>query len=230
MGAVAGMTNPARHANADLRSAKGAFNLRSMSSLRTFAALFLCCGLAAAALLAQSTPPAAAPAEERLRIDRSKSYVDVDVSATLDSFTGRLERYDAQVGVDASGRVKTATFAFTFTDLKTGKPDRDARMIEWLGGGEPTGRFSLGVLALAPDGQGQANGRLTMNGRTDRVEFPVIVKRAEDTYTITGSVTVDYRNWGLKILRFMGLRKVSPEVKVRFQLVGMLPPLPATDE
>jgi len=179
------------------------------------------------ALIGQ-TPAAetATPAERLLRMDRSRSYVDIDVSATLDSFTGRLERYDAKVGVDANDRIRTAQFSFKFTDLKTGKAERDARMIDWLGGGEPKGAFSLGVLALAPDGQGQANGRLTFHGKTERVEFPVLVKREEDTYTITGSVTLDYRDWGLKILRFMGIRKVDPEVKVRFQLVGELPPAP----
>ncbi len=221
------MAKPVRGANADLlRSALRPFNLRPMPTLRFVSTVLL----AAFAGVIAAANPAAAPVEQLLRIDRSKSYIDVDVSATLDSFTGRLERYDARIPVDANGRIRTATFGFKFADLKTGKPDRDARMLEWLGGGDPQGQFSLGVLALAPDGQGQANGRLTFNGRTDRVEFPVVVRRVDDTYTITGAVTVDYRNWGLKVLRYMMVRKVSPEVKIRFQLVGTLPPPPATEE
>ena len=198
-------------------------------SLLRFLAVFALLGCVAFAS-AQAPAVAPAPAETLLRIDRSKSYVDVDVKSTFDSFTGRLDRYDAKVGVDANGRVKTAVFAFKFADLKTGNTTRDARMIEWLGGGDPVGTFSLGVLAIAPDGQGQANGRLTFNGRTERVEFPVLVKRVEDTFTITGAVTIDYRNWGLKVLRLMAVQKVSPDVKIRFQMVGELPAPAATSE
>jgi len=197
--------------------------------LRFPTALLFSCLLPLACWAQAPAPAPAAPVEQRLRVDRARSYVDVDVEATLDSFTGRLERYDAQIGVDAGGRIKTAVLQFKFSNLKTGKAERDARMLEWLGGGEPAGVFSLGVLALAPDGQGQANGRLTFHGTTERVEFPVLIVQRDGTYTITGRVTFDYRNWGLKALRFMGVRKVKPEVTVRFQFVGELPAAPVEE-
>ena len=168
-------------------------------------------------------PLTLAAADRGLKIDRTRSFVDVDVKVTMGSFTGRLEHYDANVTVDDMGKPKGAIFAFRFDDLKTGKTDRDAAMIEWLGGGHPTGRFEVGVLALTPDGQGQVSGRLSFHGSAQLVEFPVNATLTDGTYTITGSTVIDYRQWGLKIIRKAGLIKVDPNVTIRFKLVGAPP-------
>ncbi len=176
--------------------------------------------LLAAAL---SVPFALSAADQVLKLVRDKSFVDVDVKATVNSFTGRLEKYQADLTTDAAGKVKTAKFTFRFADLKTGKPDRDQKMLEWLGSPDATGEFELGMLALAPNGLGQVTGKLTFHGHTERIEFPLEVKREGGTYTITGAVTIDHRTWGLKVIRMMALVKVDPEVKVRFQIVGELP-------
>ncbi|MDP2137891.1 MAG: hypothetical protein Q8J74_08555, partial [Candidatus Didemnitutus sp.] len=74
-----------------------------------------------------------------LKIDRTRSFVDVDVKATVDSFTGRLDRYQAVLELDGTGKIKSSRLDFRFADLKTGKTDRDAQMMEWLGGGDPSG-------------------------------------------------------------------------------------------
>lgn len=170
-------------------------------------------------------------AERPLKIDRSRSFVDVDVDATK-NFTAHLDAYQAQVTVDDAGKIKTAVFTFKFADLKTGNTDRDAHMIEWLGGGEPEGRFELGNLAVTPNGIGQASGRLIFHGVTERIEFPVEVTKADGAYTVTGETTLDYRNWKLKKIRKALLFTVEPEVKVRFKLTGEpgepLPPAPPT--
>lgn len=172
-------------------------------------------------LLAALLLPLAAPAAERpLKIDRSRSFVEADVDATK-NFTARLDAYDAAVTVDDAGRIRGAVFTFKFTDLKSGNDSRDADMIKWLGGGAPEGRFELGNLALAPDGQGQASGRLIFHGVTERIEFPVNVSRADGAHTITGETTIDYRNWKLKVIRKALLFTVAPEVKIRFKLTGM---------
>lgn len=166
-------------------------------------------------------------AERPLKIDRSRSFVDVDVDATK-NFTAHLDAYDARILVDDAGKVKSALFTFKFTDLKTGNTDRDADMIQWLGGGVPEGRFELGNLAVTPNGQGQASGRLIFHGVTERIEFPVEVTKADGAYTVTGEVTLDYRNWGLKKIRKALLFTVEPEVQVRFKLTGEPgEPLPA---
>jgi polyisoprenoid-binding protein YceI len=165
-------------------------------------------------------PLGLAAAERSLKVDRTRSYVDVDVKATIDSFTARLEVYDLRATVDDKDRIKTAVLAFKFADLKTGKAERDAGMIEWLGGGDPVGRFELGLLALTPSGQGEVSGNLTFHGQTTLVEFPVNIERAGADYTITGTATIDYRHWGLKVFRKLGVMKVDPEVKIRFKFTG----------
>ena len=171
------------------------------------------------ALLLLFSPLALVAAERPLKIDRARTFIDVDVDSTV-NFTAHLDVYETKFTVDNSGRIKTGVFTFNFADLKTGKPERDARMIEWLGGGVPQGRFELGNLAVTPDGQGQASGRLTFHDLTERVEFPVNIVRADGTYTITGETTIDYRTWNLKIIRVALLLKVNPEVKIRFKLTG----------
>ncbi|MBI2518074.1 MAG: YceI family protein [Opitutae bacterium] len=178
-------------------------------------------------LFALVLPLAALAADRTLKVDKTRSFVDVDGKSTLRDFSGRLDTYDARLMVDDAGKIKGATLAFKFTDLKTGDKGRDADMIKWLGGGTPEGRFELGILALAPDGQGQVTGKLTFHGQTQLVEFPVNVLRADDTYTITGETVVNYTNWGLKIIRKLGLAKVDPEVKIRFKFIATPPePLP----
>ncbi len=158
-------------------------------------------------------------AERTLKIDRSRSFVDVDVDATK-NFTAHLDAYEARVGVDDTGKIKNAVFTFKFTDLKSGNESRDADMIKWLGGGVPEGHFELGNLALTPDGQGQASGRLVFHGVTERIEFPVNVTKTNGAFTITGETTIDYRHWNLKVIRKALVFTVSPEVKIRFKMTG----------
>jgi len=164
-------------------------------------------------------PLASLAAERSLKVDRGRSFVDVDVDATV-NFTAHLDVYDVRLTVDDSGKIKSGIFTFKFADLKTGKPERDARMIEWLGGGLPAGRFELGNLAVTPDGQGQASGRLIFHEVTERIEFPVNIERADGTYTITGETTIDYRTWDLKVIRTAFVMKVNPRVKIRFKFTG----------
>lgn len=165
-------------------------------------------------------PLLAIAAERPLKIDRSRSFVDVDVDATK-NFTAHLDAYDAEVRIDDNGKIKTAVFTFKFTDLKSGNESRDADMIQWLGGGAPDGRFELGNLAVTPNGQGQASGRLIFHGVTERIEFPVEVTKADGAYSVTGETTIDYRNWNLKVIRKAFLFTVAPEVKIRFKLTGV---------
>ena len=164
-------------------------------------------------------PLALIAAERPLKIDKGRTFIDVDVDAAV-NFTAHLDAYDAKVNVDDSGKIKSAIFTFKFTDLKTGKADRDSKMIDWLGGGVPEGRFELGNLAVTPDGQGQASGRLIFHDVAERIEFPVNIVRVDGAYTITGETTIDYRTWNLKVIRIAFVTKVSPEVKIRFKLTG----------
>lgn len=163
-------------------------------------------------------PLVLAAAERPLKIDRGRSFVDVDVDATK-NFTAHLDAYDAKV-MEEAGKIKSAVFTFKFADLKSGNTTRDADMIEWLGGGSPEGRFELGNLAVTPNGIGQASGRLIFHGVTERIEFPVTVTREDGAFVITGETTIDYRNWKLKIIRKAFLFTVDPEVRIRFKFTG----------
>lgn len=165
-------------------------------------------------------PLASFAAERFLKPDPSRSYVDVDVKVTIGDFTAHLDAYDLRAIVDDKKGMKSATLSFKFSDLKTGEAERDQSMIAWLGGGEPTGKFESGIVALTPDGQGRVSGYLTMHDQKALVEFPVNVTKSGGDYVLTGEATIDYRNWGLKVLRKAGLIKVSPEVKVRFKFTG----------
>ena len=80
-------------------------------------------------------PLLAVAAERPLKIDRARSFVDVDVDATK-NFTAHLDAYAATV-LEEAGKIKSAVFTFKFADLKSGNTDRDADMIKWLGGGKP---------------------------------------------------------------------------------------------
>lgn len=179
--------------------------------------------LAALSLALTRLLAADAPTAKTVKLDKEKCFIDVDVKATVDSFTGHLDRYDLTVPVDASGKIKDAVLNFKFADLKTGKPDRDKAMLEWLGNPDAAGNFDLGLLALAPDGQGQASGKLAFHDDTQFVEFPVHITVKDGVYTVTGQTTIDYRRWGLKKIRKFGVMTVDPEVTIRFQFVGSLP-------
>jgi len=175
-------------------------------------------------LVAALGPALLAAAERPLKIDHSRSFVEVDVKSTLKNFTAHLDTYEVEMNVDDSGKIKNAVLQFKFTDLRTGDDKRNSDMIRWLGGGAPTGKFELGILAVAPDGQGQVTGKLTFHSTTKLIEFPVNVARDGGTYTITGNPTIDYRDWDLKVIK-MGLKyvlntEVGHDVRIRFKFVG----------
>ena len=54
-------------------------------------------------------------ADRTLKVDPARSYVDVDVGSTIDSFTAHLDAYALRATVDDKGRVKTAALTFRFT-------------------------------------------------------------------------------------------------------------------
>lgn len=175
-------------------------------------------------LLAAAGLSLAQAGEQSLKLDTLRSTVEIQVKATVDSFTGSLEAYRAEVKVlPESGRVTQAWLTFRFADLKTGKVKRDAAMLEWMGSEHPDGRFELDTLE-AVQGRLMARGRLTLHGVTQAIEFPVTLTTDLRVYAIDGEVGIDTRRHGLPIIRMLGLLKVDPQVRVRFHLQGELPP------
>jgi len=181
------------------------------------------------ALLA-GTLGAASAAERPLTIDLPHSRVDIVVRASVDSFTGRLERFEPRVGIDEAGRVVSARFAFRFREVATGKPKRDEAMHGWQKTDEyPEGGFVLTSLEHVADSSGRclARGQLTFHGVTREITFPASVIQDGSLYSIDGDATVDIREFGLPaIVKFLVL-KVDPQVHVRFHLQGR-DPVPET--
>ncbi len=166
-------------------------------------------------------------AEQPLVIDLAASRVDVAVRASVDSFTGRLERFAPAVAVGDDGRVVSARLAFQFRDVVTGKAGRDQAMHKWQATEKfPDGLFVLTSLEPAPaPGAGLvAIGRLTLHGMTRDLRFPISVLREGGRHVIDGDATIDTREFGLPVIRMLALLKVDPLVHVRFHLEGRTTP------
>lgn len=174
--------------------------------------------LAGVALLAASLGVNAA--ERPLLFDPAQSTVDVVVKATVDSFTGKLSAYQLTGAVDEQGRVAAARLDFHFRDVLTGKAKRDAAMHEWQRTKEfPDASFVLTSLG-AENGVTRAFGRLTFHGVTRELSFPVTIARDGAVYAIDGDAPIDTREFGLPVIRMMGLLKVDPVVHVKFHFQG----------
>lgn len=180
-------------------------------------ALLLAAILAGAAVSAVAAP---------LEIDYKQSKIDVDVSATIDSFTGHLEKYSGSVDCDPStNRPAKAEVTFNFADLKTGKTDRDAEMLKWLNySNTPTARFTLTGWTRS-GATNLALGQFTFHGVTNELSMPVTVTNAVATgnWDIAGTADFDYRTFNLPKIRKMLMLTVDPHLKVKFHLVGKLP-------
>jgi polyisoprenoid-binding protein YceI len=171
----------------------------------------------AAASLGSLLPGLAA----RLEYDPAASRIEVVVKATVDSFTARLENFDPEVSFGPDGRVATARVRFRFADVKTGKEKRDRAMHEWQQTDRfPGGEFELTALNPGPEGRWQAEGRLHFHGQTKPLSFPVAIGAQDGIFRIDGEAVVDTREFGLPVIRMMGLLKVDPLVRVRFHLQG----------
>jgi polyisoprenoid-binding protein YceI len=165
-------------------------------------------------------------ADRTLAIDPAQSRVDVVVKASVDSFTGKLARFDPQIAVGGDGRVSAARLAFNFRDVETGKAGRDKAMHKW----QETDKFPDALFVLtsleaagAPAAGLLAIGRLTLHGVARELRFPVSVFREAETYAIDGDATIDTREYGLPVIRMLALLKVDPLVHVKFHLQGRLP-------
>ncbi|AOS46397.1 YceI-like domain protein [Lacunisphaera limnophila] len=172
-------------------------------------------------LVAASLGTALSGGSAPLTFDPAASRVEVVVKATVDSFTGRLEKFEPEVTLGADGQIATARLRFRFADVKTGKEKRDRAMHEWQQTDRfPDGEFELATLTPAPDGRWLATGRLTFHGQTRPLDFPVTLKWQGPAATIDGEAQIDTREFGLPVIRMMGLLKVDPLVLVRFHLEG----------
>lgn len=153
--------------------------------------------------------------------DREQSRLDVLVKATFDSFTARLEHWEPHLEFDANAHITGARVRFAFADLKTGKEKRDRAMLDWEEASRfPEGEFVLDHLTPDANGRSRAEGRLTIHGVTRPLAFPVTILADGPLCAVDGEALIDTREFGLPVIRMMGLLKVDPQVRVRFHLQG----------
>lgn len=165
---------------------------------------------------------AATAAERALTVDLRQSRIEIIVKATMDSFTGRLDRYEPTIIIEDQG-VVSARICFQFKDVFTGKAKRDEAMHEWQNTTTfPEGAFVLSSLTPGAAGEGGlvARGQLTLHATTRELAFPVSVQRDGALYAIDGEATLDTREFGLPVFRAFAVLKVDPMVRVRFHLQG----------
>lgn len=181
-------------------------------------------------LLLAALPPGRAGTEVRpaalqpLELDAARSSVGVAVKATFDSFEGRVDRYETEILVDPERRsVERAQFSFDFADLRTGRPRRDRDLLEWSDNRRhPVVRFRLERLERSDGAPTLARGQLEIHGVRHEVAFPVSFLVDGPLCSIDGVVQLDYRDFGLPLIRKFLLLTVDPLLQVRFHLQGRL--------
>jgi polyisoprenoid-binding protein YceI len=171
---------------------------------------------------------AAGPAHAgQLELDAARSRVEFAVAATVDSFTGQLRKHEVEVTLGPAGEVTAARFRFRCADLATGKDARDAAMQRWLeSAAHPEAEFTLDQLQQGSEGVAGwlAKGRLRLHGVERGLWFPVTVAAEGPERVIAGEATLDTREHGLPVIRMLGLLKVDPLVRVKFELRGRVNP------
>lgn len=172
-----------------------------------------------AALLVACMPAGAAT----LRVDKTRSRIHVDASATGHDFTGTLKDFTAK-GSGEKSTLDPSGFElqWSFKDLKTGDEKRDHEMIKWLGGGDPKGSFKFTKSWTEKNGTKKAMGTLTIHGVSKTIAFPFTATADGDWVTIDGTASLNYKNHKLELIRSMGFMTVDPSLVVRFHLVGKI--------
>lgn len=169
--------------------------------------------------LSLALAPLARSEAKHLSVNRSLSRIEIAVKATMDSFVGKLTTYESDIQVNDQGEIVSARLTFHFRDVLTGKEGRDKAMHTWQHTDEfPDGSFVFTRLENSPEGAAVAEGQLTLHGVTRSVRFPLAIARQDSRYVIDGDVPIDTREFGLPIIRLMGLLKVDPIVHVRAHL------------
>ncbi len=177
--------------------------------------------LAGAAVLASPLSAGAL----RLKVDPAASSVTfaARVNIGIDSFTGTVEHWSLDLTMPPAGDLPDhAVFTCDVLAMKTGKDKRDAEMQHWLENDKhPEVRFAMKDIHKTAGGL-EADGDLTIHGQTQPITIPLTIERKDAHLNVRGEVTVDYRNYDLKIVRLAGFVTVKPEVKVVFVVQGTL--------
>jgi polyisoprenoid-binding protein YceI len=157
-----------------------------------------------------------------MNVDARRSWVKVDASATGHSFSGSLKKFDARVSGDAATLAPSAaSLEWNFADLDTDEAKRDVEMLKWLEHGKwPKGSFQMTKSWTDNAGKTWVQGSLKIHSVSKSVAFPIETAKNGDRISINGLVWIDYRDFGLPIIRSMAVMTVDPKLKISFHLEG----------
>jgi polyisoprenoid-binding protein YceI len=184
-------------------------NILSIMNRQPF--VIVCAILAAATFAHAST----------LEVDQERSRIQVDAKATGHNFTGNLKKFTTTVSGDATS-LKPDGFELKwgFKDLSTDDEKRDKEMIKWLGEADPKGSFKFIKSWTDDAGKTHGMGTLTIHGVSKTISFPYTASKKDEWVTIDGTVSMDYQNFKLPLIRAMAVMTVDPKLSVRFHVVG----------
>jgi polyisoprenoid-binding protein YceI len=162
---------------------------------------------------------------EPLQMDFKMSEIKVEVRTTISSFTARFEKFDADIECREDANLpEAATVSFDLKDLKTGISLRDEHMLAWLHYPMNT-NATFRLTGWKQQNTGcVATGELTFHGIKQTIEMPISITHDHDEYEIDGRASLDYRKFGLPVIRKALFVTVNPHLTVAFHLVGKLNP------
>lgn len=157
-----------------------------------------------------------------LVVDPASVKIEVAVRASMHGFAGKLDTATVTLDGDrAAGTIAAATVRFAWMDLKTGDTGRDKEMLAWATAKSPEGVFLLiKLVPAAPADTFTATGSLALNGQSREISFPVTITKSAAGWAISGTATIDHRDWGLPKIRKFGMLTVNPVVTLTFALTA----------
>lgn len=157
-------------------------------------------------------------------VNSQQSQIEVAVSATIDSFVGHLQKYQASIDSTPNSQLPDkATVSFDFKDLKTGNSSRDKEMLKWLDySKDPDCTFTLANWKTVGT-TNYADGTIVIHGVKKKIQMPVAVEHSGTNCDISGSADLNYHDFKLPTIRKMLFLTVDPHLHVTFHLVGTLP-------
>ena len=184
-----------------------------------------------ALVLTGSSPASAQPQAFKLAADQSS--VHFDAKSTLHPFAGDTRTLSGEmVWDDATGRIEEgAVVRVPVLPIVTGEPKRDQEMLKMFAAAEfPDIEFKAARITPLPSSPGApvptAPARYRLEGtlKIRRVERPIsfevtAVPTPSGTLEVSGETLLRTDWFGLKPPSVLGLVRVLPEVKVRFQSV-----------
>lgn len=160
----------------------------------------------------------------RLELDPYHSTIEVQVHATFDSFAGKLTKFQTDIVVDPERqRTTRARVSFDFADLQTGRERRNRDMLVWTENDRfPRVDFEMASLEPQTDGPALVHGSLKLHGIEHAMTFAVAYLVEGALYAFDGEVVIDYRDYGLPVIRKFYFLTVDPTLRIRFHLQGRL--------